>query len=131
MTSAPSIESVRTTDTDEAAAAIEASFGYGLRMTSLEMTFGFDLIAGDMATATEMFIGADLHLAFRRERDQTPMEYVRAGRIASAHADVVAADPTSTSVGEIAAAWGFTNRGRFARAYMATYGQSPSTTLRQ
>lgn len=83
-----------------------------------------------IATAARMTTQG-LHLAFRRERDQTPMEYVRAGRIAGAHADLVAADPTSTSVGDIAAAWGFTNRGRFARAYMATYGQSPSTTLRQ
>lgn len=35
-----------------------------------------------------------LSLAFRRERGQTPMEYVRLARVDGARADLVAGDPT-------------------------------------
>jgi AraC-like DNA-binding protein len=73
-----------------------------------------------------------LHFAFRRERDQTPMRYLRDGRLAGARRDLLEADPTDgATVGRIAAAWGFTNRGRFAVEYERRYGEPPRTTLHQ
>ncbi|MEX5302817.1 helix-turn-helix domain-containing protein [Kocuria sabuli] len=54
----------------------------------------------------------------------------RAGRLEAAHADLLAADPTTGStVAEVAARWGFAHQGRFAAAYRPRYGQAPSTTL--
>lgn len=72
-----------------------------------------------------------LHLAFQRQRGQSPMEYLRQGRLAGAHTDLLTADPDrGASVGAIAASWGFTNGGRFTAAYRAVYGENPGTTLR-
>src|SRR5215831_19423016 len=41
------------------------------------------------------------------------------------------ADRATVSVGEIARAWGFTELGRFARAYQTVFGETPLTTLRR
>lgn len=71
-----------------------------------------------------------LHAAFRREKETTPLGYLRAARLEAAHADLVAADPaTGVSVAVIAARWGFAHAGRFAAAYRARYGRAPSATL--
>jgi len=71
-----------------------------------------------------------LSLAFRRERGQTPMEYVRLARVDGARADLVAGDPTrGDTVAGIAADWGFSNAGRFTALYRQTYGEPPRRTL--
>ncbi|GGG64239.1 hypothetical protein GCM10011374_29750 [Kocuria dechangensis] len=62
----------------------------------------------------------------------TPDQYLRRARLAGAHADLVAADPTAgDTVAAIAARWGFAQPGRFARHYRAAYGAPPSRTLRR
>ncbi|MGC4868699.1 AraC family transcriptional regulator [Micromonospora sp. DT53] len=72
-----------------------------------------------------------LQLAFRRHHDTTPMRYLRQVRLQRAHRDLQAADPTAgTTVTTIAGRWGFTHPGRFSTDYRATYGCSPSHTLR-
>lgn len=71
-----------------------------------------------------------LQAAFRREKETTPLGYLRAGRLEAAHAELVAADPaTGVSVAVIAARWGYAHSGRFAAAYRDRYGQAPSVTL--
>lgn len=71
-----------------------------------------------------------LSLAFQRERGQSPMQYVRLARVAGARRDLLSADPTrGNSVTAVAAAWGFTNPGRFTALYRATYGEAPRETL--
>jgi transcriptional regulator GlxA family with amidase domain len=56
--------------------------------------------------------------------------YLRRARLAGAHADLLAADPTTgDTVAAIAARWGFAQPGRFARHYRSVYGVLPSTTL--
>jgi AraC-like DNA-binding protein len=71
-----------------------------------------------------------LSLAFRRERGQTPMEYVRLARVDGARADLLAGDPTrGDTVAGIAADWGFSNAGRFTALYRQTYGEAPRRTL--
>jgi AraC-like DNA-binding protein len=71
-----------------------------------------------------------LSLTFRRERSQSPMQYVRLARAAGARKDLLSADPTQgDSVTAVAAAWGFSNLGRFTALYRATYGETPRETL--
>lgn len=60
----------------------------------------------------------------------TPGQYLRRVRLAGAHADLVAGDPTAgDTVTAIAARWGFPHRGRFAAAYRDSYGVAPRRTL--
>ncbi|HEY2190889.1 MAG TPA: AraC family transcriptional regulator [Actinomycetospora sp.] len=72
-----------------------------------------------------------LQSAFRRHRDQTPLEYLRHVRLDQAHRDLLAADPAgSQTVAAIAARWGFTHPGRFSVDYRRAYGHSPRYTLK-
>ena len=64
-----------------------------------------------------------LQLAFRSCRDMTPMAALRRIRLEAARA-ALADGPTS--IGAIAAAYRFTNPGRFARLFKEMFGQSPS-----
>jgi AraC-like DNA-binding protein len=72
-----------------------------------------------------------LQRAFRRSMDTTPLAYLRSVRLDHAHEDLRAADPADGStVGAIAARWGFGHPGRFASDYRRRFGRSPSDTLR-
>jgi AraC-like DNA-binding protein len=71
-----------------------------------------------------------LQVAFRRWRDGTPSAALQRIRIERAHEDLRLCDGAET-VGAIAARYGFSNRGRFARIYRARYGMSPLQTLRR
>lgn len=72
-----------------------------------------------------------LQSAFRRHRDQTPLEYLRRVRLEGAHRDLQRGDPTrGDTVAAISARWGFTHPGRFSVDYHRVYGRSPSETLR-
>lgn len=70
-----------------------------------------------------------LQEAFQRELGMSPLERLRRTRMTRARQDLLAGDPTRTSVTEIAARWGFFHLGRFAQAYRATYHELPSQTL--
>jgi len=63
------------------------------------------------------------------------MVYLRQVRLRRADADLRAAAGAGVgagrSVASIASRWGFTNFGRFAAAYRARYGRTPSETLRE
>ncbi|MDD7965366.1 helix-turn-helix domain-containing protein [Actinomycetospora lemnae] len=73
-----------------------------------------------------------LQAAFRRERGQTPRQYLRAARLEGAHRGLAVADPArGDTVAAVAGRWGFTNAGRFAGEYHRRYGRSPRTTLRE
>jgi transcriptional regulator GlxA family with amidase domain len=67
---------------------------------------------------------------FRRRLGTTPTEYLRRFRLQRTHDDLVAGTKSTTTVGEIAARWGFAHTGRFAVVYRKTYGVSPHATLR-
>jgi AraC-like DNA-binding protein len=71
-----------------------------------------------------------LQEAFRRHVGMPPMTYLRELRLARVHDELSKADPWQASVSEVAFRWGFTHLGRFAGAYRARYGVSPSRTLR-
>lgn len=71
-----------------------------------------------------------LQLAFKKYFSITPYEYLRRVRLDGVHAELVSANPASTSVGEVAARWGFSHPSRFAADYRREYHQPPSVTLR-
>ena len=84
----------------------------------------------DMAAAASTTPRALQH-AFARHRDTTPTGYLRRVRLEHAHRELQAADPVDgTTVGSVAARWGFISPGRFAAQYRETYGALPSHTLR-
>lgn len=88
-----------------------------------------DISVSDIAAAAHVTIRA-LQYAFRRHRGTTPTEYLRQARLAHAHRELLATDPTTgTTVTRIAARWGFLHSGRFARYYRSAYGRSPHQTL--
>lgn len=69
-----------------------------------------------------------LQAGFRRYRRATPIEFVRAQRLAKAHDLLVAASP-GTRVTDVALVVGCLHLGRFAADYRARFGESPSATL--
>jgi transcriptional regulator GlxA family with amidase domain len=70
-----------------------------------------------------------LQAAFRRELDTTPMGYLRDARLAAAHAELQRADPSTTTVPEVAVRWGFPDPAYFARIYRRAFGTAPRRTL--
>jgi AraC-like DNA-binding protein len=88
-----------------------------------------DISLSDIAGAVYVTPRA-LQYMFRRHRDCTPVEYLRAVRLHHTHLDLVAGNRATTTVGEVARRWGFGHVGRFAVCYRQQYGQSPHVTLR-
>jgi len=76
-----------------------------------------------------------LQYGFAAQAGRSPMAYLRQVRLQRADADLRAAAGTPLAAGRgvasIASRWGFTNFGRFAAAYRARYGRTPSETLRE
>jgi AraC-like DNA-binding protein len=66
---------------------------------------------------------------FRRYRDMTPMQFLRAVRLARVHDDLSVPGCTR-SVTEIALQWGFLHQGRFAGDFRRRYGVLPSDLRR-
>ncbi|MGP3920975.1 AraC family transcriptional regulator [Nonomuraea sp. 10N515B] len=71
-----------------------------------------------------------LQAAFQTHVDMSPMAYLRSVRLERVHAELVASEPSYTSVTDVAHRWGFLHLGRFATAYRHKYGAHPSETLR-
>ncbi|AME28396.1 MULTISPECIES: anthranilate 1,2-dioxygenase regulatory protein AndR [Burkholderiaceae] len=70
-----------------------------------------------------------LHDGFQRFKGVSPMQFVRQLRLERAR-DALREAPANVRVAEIALDCGFTHLGRFAMAYKAIFGESPSDTLR-
>ena len=68
--------------------------------------------------------------AFRAIRGTTPVRYLQALRLNEARR-VLMAQHAPGSVTEVATRFGFRELGRFAGEYRATFGESPSETLRR
>lgn len=83
-----------------------------------------DISPADIAAAVDATPQALLNL-FRVHRDCTPMAYVRRVRLHQAHLEIVAGDPETTSVTEIARRWGFHEMGSFMQRYAQAYGGEP------
>ncbi|HEX3588444.1 MAG TPA: AraC family transcriptional regulator [Pseudonocardiaceae bacterium] len=72
-----------------------------------------------------------LQISFRNELDMPPTDYLRDVRLRRVHDDLRAADPSSVTVAEVAARWGFLHPGHFSARYSRKFGESPSQTLRR
>jgi len=67
----------------------------------------------------------------RKFLGMSPNQYARLRRLNLVRTALRRADPTTASIGAIAKQYGITELGRFAVAYRAIFGESPSTTLRR
>ncbi|HWD81337.1 MAG TPA: helix-turn-helix domain-containing protein, partial [Kribbella sp.] len=65
----------------------------------------------DIAAAAGVTVRA-LQATFRRHLDSTPLEHLRRLRLAEVRTELLAADPSETTVAAIAAGWGFHHHGR-------------------
>jgi AraC family ethanolamine operon transcriptional activator len=72
-----------------------------------------------------------LRAAFREALGLSPKQYTIVQRLRAVHDALQAADPRTTTVTDVAMAYGFFELGRFAGRYRLAFGESPSATLRQ
>jgi transcriptional regulator GlxA family with amidase domain len=72
-----------------------------------------------------------LRAAFRDVLGLSPKQYAISERLRAAHAALRDAEPGTTTVTDIAMAYGFFELGRFAGRYRHAFGEVPSRTLRQ
>ncbi|MFJ8013906.1 AraC family transcriptional regulator [Streptomyces sp. NPDC096339] len=85
----------------------------------------------DMARAADVSVQS-LREGFRRHLNTTPLAYLRSVRLTFVRRDLVAVAEGRApgNVTDVALRWGFTHLGRFTGYYRATYGETPSQTLR-
>jgi len=72
-----------------------------------------------------------LQHGFQRSLDMSPTQYLRQVRLRHVHRELLAADPSTTTVADAAARWGFLHQGRFAAQYRERFGVQPAETLRR
>jgi AraC-like DNA-binding protein len=85
--------------------------------------------AGDLASVAGVGVRV-LQESFRQHVGISPLTYLRRLRLDGVHAELSRSDPWQVNVSEVAYRWGFTHLGRFAGAYRARFGVTPSQTLR-
>ncbi|GID25524.1 helix-turn-helix transcriptional regulator [Paractinoplanes brasiliensis] len=83
----------------------------------------------DLARIANMSVRS-LQEGFRRHVGTAPMTYLQQVRLGRAQEALRRADPVRVTVAAVAHRWGFAHLGRFASAYRARFGESPSETLR-
>ena len=71
-----------------------------------------------------------LRAAFREAVGLSPKQYTIAERLRAVRETLQTADPKTTTVTDVAMAYGFFELGRFAGRYRSAFGESPSATLR-
>ncbi|MGE0733408.1 MAG: AraC family transcriptional regulator [Alphaproteobacteria bacterium] len=72
-----------------------------------------------------------LHQGFRRFCRTTPMAYLRDVRLDNARRELAVSCRRETKVTDVATECGFMHLGRFAKAYRARFGETPSQTIRR
>ena len=72
-----------------------------------------------------------LFKAFHRRHDSGPMGFLKARRLEAAQRALLAADPSGTTVTEIAMRFGFFHLGQFSKDYRQAFQELPSETLRR
>jgi AraC-like DNA-binding protein len=85
---------------------------------------------GELAGRVHVSVRA-LQSAFARSVGVSPMRYLRQVRLSRVHAELLDANPETTTVTEVAARWGFIHHGHFAAGYRARFGEPPVHTLRR
>jgi transcriptional regulator GlxA family with amidase domain len=90
---------------------------------------------GDPVTIAELSrtVGVSertLRTAFHDIVGLSPKQYVLGQRLRAVHDALSSANPDTTTVTDVAMAYGFFELGRFAGRYRHTFGEVPSQTLR-
>ncbi len=80
-------------------------------------------VAAGISTST-------LYRAFWKRHGKSPMAFLKDRRLDAVQRALLAADYPTETVTKIAMGYGFYHLGRFAAAYRARFGESPSETLR-
>ncbi|WP_439689800.1 helix-turn-helix domain-containing protein [Curtobacterium sp. SP.BCp] len=70
-----------------------------------------------------------LQEAFQRDLQTTPNAFIRSVRLGRVRQELLAADPATVTVRQVAEAWGFAHLGRFSQQYTAEFGEYPKDTL--
>jgi AraC-like DNA-binding protein len=117
----------------------EAAIGFSRRAPGGVIKRAVELIEERPAEPwTSVGLATELHLSvralqagFKREMGMTPMAYLRMVRLQRAHAALREASPGETTVQAVALSVGLLHQGRFAVNYRATFGETPSETLRR
>jgi len=94
----------------------------------IEAHFSEPLSLADIAAQAGVS-ARSLQNGFQNSRGMTPMAFLRSLRLRHVHRALLAADPTSARVTEIALAYGFNHMGEFASAYRHAFGETPKQTL--
>ncbi len=81
----------------------------------------------DIANAAEISVRG-LQIVFKRSLDTTPIAFLRGTRLAAAR-EALRSAGRSTTVGEIARRFGYSNLGRFSAHYREAWDETPSQTL--
>jgi AraC-like DNA-binding protein len=81
-----------------------------------------------LAAETGVSLPALLY-AFHQLAETTPAGFLRQVRLSRAHHELAEADPTATTVPDIALRWGFDDPAGFAAEYRQRYDTSPAQTL--
>lgn len=94
----------------------------------IEAHFSLPLSLADIAAHSGVS-ARSLQSGFQNFRGMTPMAFLRRVRLQNAHRALLAADPATTTVTEIALASGFGHMGEFSALYKRSFGESPKETL--
>jgi AraC-like DNA-binding protein len=84
---------------------------------------------GEIAASLGVSLRA-LQSAFRRWRNTTPLAHLRAIKLRMAR-DALRAGNDATTIGDIAARFGFEHTGRFSAYYQKAFGEAPSVTMKR
>jgi AraC family ethanolamine operon transcriptional activator len=72
-----------------------------------------------------------VEIMFRKSLGTSPGRYLQAQRLNGVRRVLIAADPSSTMVKEVALDWGFIHMGHFGQKYRALFGETALSTLKR
>lgn len=114
------------------ATAVARWFGYRRAVEFMDDNASLPITIADIAAASGL-PQPELESAFRTHSrlEPTPLSYLRRVRLEAARDDLLAADPRTVTVVEIARRWGFVSPVRFAARFREAFGLDPVEALRR
>ena len=96
----------------------------------IEVNLDHPVSLADITAAAGVHV-TTLLKGFQQHYEISPMAYLKQKRLEAARRTLLAAEPLTTSITEVATQWGFFHLGRFARDYRQLFGELPSETLKR